>query len=173
MGTPVTVPRNRRVAPPRRQTGRAAAELHPSPGTKALAGTFGRRGGGAKTRTGKSAPTVTVADGQALSIDALCQLASGAPFDREATATAITALRLLDEARLRRGLTMARRHGLPAVAVVMATPLSECRWDGRVPEETVRAQHLRVRQAVPLLLDEGFDHITHVLCTRSSRNEQE
>jgi predicted kinase len=137
--------------------------------------------------------------GQALSIDALCQLASGDPYDHEATAAAVSALHLLAESRLRRGLTvivdavnilaadrrplvaMARRHGLPAVAVVMATPLGEClarnarrpvpapgrRWGSRVPEETVRAQYREVQQALPLLTAEGF---AHVICARASRN---
>lgn len=131
---------------------------------------------------------------QALSIDALCQLASGDPYDHEATADAVSALRLLAEARLRRGLTvivdavnilaadrrplvaMARRHGLPAAAVVMATPLGEClarnarrpapapgrRWGSRVPEETVRAQYRQVQQAIPLLAAEGFAQV--VIC---------
>jgi predicted kinase len=136
---------------------------------------------------------------QALSIDALCQLASGDPYDPEATAAAVSALHLLAEARLRRGLTvivdavnilaadrrplvaMARRHGIPAVAVVMATPLGEClarnarrpvpapgrRWGGRVPEATVRAQYRQARQALPLLAAEGF---AHVIWARAGQN---
>lgn len=145
--------------------------------------------------SGKStlARQMTGAGDQALSIDALCQLASGDPYDPEATAAAISALHLLAEARLRRGLTaivdavnilaadrrplvdMARRHGLPAVAVVMATPLSEClarnarrpapaagrHWGSRVPEETVRAQYRQARQTVPLLAAEGFSHVIY------------
>ncbi|MGH3126004.1 MAG: AAA family ATPase [Streptosporangiaceae bacterium] len=139
---------------------------------------------------------------QALSIDALCQLASGDPYDPEATAAAVSALHLLAESRLRRGLTvivdavnildadrrplvdMARRHGLPAAAVVMATPLSEClarnarrpipvpgrRWGSRVPEETVRAQYRQVRQALPLLAAEGF---AHVICARASQDGED
>lgn len=130
---------------------------------------------------------------QALSIDALCQLASGDPYDPDAAAAAVSALHLLAEARLRNGLTvivdavnilaaerrplvnMARRHGLPAVAVVMATPLSEClarnarrpapaagrRWGSRVPEETVRAQYRQAQQALPLLAAEGFGHVIY------------
>lgn len=130
---------------------------------------------------------------QALSIDALCQLASGDPYDPEATAAAVAALHLLAGSRLRSRLTvivdavnvlaaerrplvdMARRHGIPAVAVVMATPLGEClgrnarrpaaapgrRWGSRVPEETVRAQYRQVQQALPLLAAEGF---TRIIC---------
>jgi predicted kinase len=146
--------------------------------------------------SGKStiARQMAVDGDQALSIDALCQLASGDPYDHEATAAAISALHLLAGARLRRGLTvivdavnilpadrrplvaMARRHGLPAVAVVMATPLSEClarnarrpapaagrRWGSRVPEGTVRAQHRQAQQALPLLAAEGFGHVIYV-----------
>lgn len=136
---------------------------------------------------------------QSLSIDALCQLASGDPYDPEATAAAVAALHLLAESRMRSGLTvvvdavnvlpaerrplvgMARRHGLPAAAVVMATPLGEClarnarrpaaapgrRWGSRVPEETVRAQYRQVQEALPLLAAEGF---ALIICARASRN---
>lgn len=153
---------------------------------------IGAAGSGKSTLAGQMA----AAGDQVLSIDALCQLASGDPYDREATAAAISALHLLAEARLRRGLTvivdaantlaadrrplvaMARRHGRPAVAVIMATPLSEClarnarrpapapgrRWGSRVPEETVRAQYRQAQQALPLLAAEGLGH---VICARA------
>ena len=139
---------------------------------------------------------------QALSIDALCQLVSGDPYDREATAAAFSALHLLAGARLNRRFTvvvdavsilsadrqplvdMARGHGLPAAAVVMATPLGVClsrnarrpapvtgrRWGSRVPEETVRAQYREAQQALPLLAAEGFDLI---ICARTSRDGDE
>ena len=126
-----------------------------------------------------------------LSIDELCQLAGRDPYDDVAAAAAVEALHVLAGARLRRGLSviadgvhvlpgdrrllaaMARRYGVPAVAVVMSTPLEAClernarrpaepagrRWGSRVPEEAVRDQHALVLRSVPGLAAEGFDPV--------------
>jgi predicted kinase len=134
-----------------------------------------------------------------LSVDELCQLAGRDPYDEVAAAAAVEALLVLAGARLRRGLSviadgvhvlpgdrrplaaMARRYGVPAVAVVMVTPLETClernarrpapaagrRWGSRVPEETVRGQHALVLRSVPGLAAEGFDP---VICARTSQN---
>lgn len=139
--------------------------------------------------SGKSslARQIAAADSQVLSSDCLRRVVSGNPNDQDATAEAMAGLHLLAEARLRRGLTtivdatnveaaarlplisMARRHGVPVLAVVMTTPLGECltrnarrpgpapgaRWGRRVPEPALRAQYLHAQRALPLLASEG------------------
>jgi predicted kinase len=132
-----------------------------------------------------------VGGGRVLSLDALREAVSGSSNDQEATGDAVAALHLLAGARLRRRLAtvidatnveasarapllaMARRHGVPAVAVVMATPLATClarnqarpgpppgaRWGRRVPEQVVRAQHADLLRALPALAGEGFTQV--------------
>ena len=130
-------------------------------------------------------------DGQVLSLDALRGAVAGDPCDQGATADAVTILHLLVEARLRRRLTtvvdatnvqaharkpllgIARRCAVPAVAVVVDTPVAAClarngarpgpapgaRWGRRVPEAAVREQHTQLRQSLRSLTREGFAQV--------------
>lgn len=63
-------------------------------------------------------------------------------------------------------LDRARRHGVPTVALLVATPVSVCvarqqdRPDNRrVPQAVVKAQHAAIVAAFPGLPGEGFDHV--------------
>lgn len=148
---------------------------------------------------GKSTLARQLADSedQVLSLDRLRAVVSGDECDQGSTADAVAALHLLAEARLRRGLAtvvdatnvdasarrplldMARRHAMPAVAVVVDTPLATClarnelrpgprpgaRWGRRVPAPVVRAQHRRLSGALSALAAEGF---ARVLVTRGA-----
>ena len=78
------------------------------------------------------------------------------------------------QARVRTELAeMGRAADVPCVAVTVVTPLPVClarnearpgpaadaRWELRVPEPTVRAQHAQVMAALPLLRSEGFSRV--------------
>ncbi|MGW6247938.1 AAA family ATPase [Streptomyces roseolus] len=134
--------------------------------------------------SGKSTFASTWAPSQVLELDAFRAMISDFAGDQGATADAVTALRTVLEARLARkrmtildathveravraGLVQAaRRHGVPAVAVLMGTPVSLCvirqtarTPDRAVPADTVRAQHAAAVTAYPGLRAEGFDHV--------------
>jgi predicted kinase len=129
--------------------------------------------------------------GQVISLDALRGQVSGDPCDQAATSDAVVVLQLLLRARLRRWLptvvdatnadpadrasllAAARDHQMPAVAVVMATPLASClarnaarpgpppgaRWGPRVPEPVLRRQFWQIQAGLPGLRAEGFTQV--------------
>lgn len=123
---------------------------------------------------------------QVLSSDAFRAMVSDDPTDQDATADAFRLLHAAARARLRRGrltvvdatnvvpsarsalLSVARRYGRPAVAIVFDRPLEVClawnaaRGERRVPESTVRHHHRLFERAVPGLADEGFGRIYRV-----------
>ncbi|MFH9958997.1 AAA family ATPase [Streptomyces roseolus] len=134
--------------------------------------------------SGKSTLASTWPSTQVLELDAFRAMVSDEPGDQAATADAVAALRTVLEARLTRKKTTvvdathceravraglvqaARRHGVPAVAVLMGTPVSLCvirqtarTPDRAVPADTVRAQHTAAVTAFPGLRGEGFDHV--------------
>jgi predicted kinase len=122
-----------------------------------------------------------------LGLDALRAAVSGNESDQDATGDAVAALHLLARARLSRRLTtvidatnvtaqarqplldLARQHGVPAVALVLATTLQTCLARNkarpgppegggrRVPEHAVRSQHhARLLLSPAALAAEGF-----------------
>ncbi|MER5973300.1 ATP-binding protein [Streptomyces sp. NPDC002055] len=134
--------------------------------------------------SGKSTWASTWPDTQVLELDHFRALVSDEPGCQEATADAVFALQAVLEARLaRRKMTVidstnteaavrtglvqtARRHGVPAVALLVSTPASVCverqadrSPDRAVPEDVVRRQHAEVVAAFPGLRDEGFQHV--------------
>ncbi|MGW3376528.1 AAA family ATPase [Streptomyces hydrogenans] len=134
--------------------------------------------------SGKSTFASTWNPSQVLELDHFRAMVSDEPGDQQATADAVAAMRTVLEARLARKKTTvvdatnceravraglvqaARRHGVPAVAVLMGTPVSLCvirqtarTPDRAVPADTVRAQHAAAVTAYPGLRGEGFDHV--------------
>ncbi|MGW8780186.1 AAA family ATPase [Streptomyces sp. NPDC055796] len=134
--------------------------------------------------SGKSTFASTWSPSQVLELDAFRAMVSDEAGDQATTADAVAALRTVLESRLTRrkttvidatncekavraGLVQAvRRHGVPAVAVLMGTPVSLCvnrqtarTPDRAVPADTVRAQHAAAVTAFPGLRAEGFDHV--------------
>ena len=123
---------------------------------------------------------------QVLSSDAFRAMVSDDPGDQDATADAFRLLHATARARLRRGrltvvdatnvvpsaraalLTVAKRYGRPAVAIVFDRPLEVClawnaaRAERRVPESTVRHHHRLLERAVPGLAGEGFTRVLPV-----------
>jgi predicted kinase len=125
---------------------------------------------------------------QVLSLDAYRALVSDDETDQDATADAVRVLHTVLAARLRRGLMtvvdatnveatarrplldLATAHGVPAVAVVVDTPLSlararnatrpgprgNTRWGRRVPAAVITEQHRQLRASIPRLREEGF-----------------
>jgi predicted kinase len=150
----------------------------------------GPAGSGKSTLARQAEPST----GRVLSLDALRAVVSGDEWNQDATGDAVAALHLLADARLRRRLAtlidatnveararrpllaMARRHGVPATAVVLATSLEDClarnaarpgpapgaRWGRRVPEALVRRQHDQLCQALPSLTAEGLARV--IMC---------
>ncbi|MFJ6053641.1 AAA family ATPase [Streptomyces sp. NPDC092307] len=133
---------------------------------------------------GKSTLASTWPASQVLSLDALRETVSDDAGDQDATGDAVAALHLLLEARMRRRrftvvdatnvtpatraplLAAAKRHNMPAVAVLVSTPVSVCverqapRPANRtVPDDTVRAQHTAMVRSHPKLLSEGFNEV--------------
>ncbi|MGW3521460.1 AAA family ATPase [Streptomyces hydrogenans] len=134
--------------------------------------------------SGKSTFASTWNPSQVLELDHFRAMVSDEPGDQQATADAVAAMRTVLEARLARKKTTvvdatnceravraglvqaARRHGVPAVAVLMGTLVSLCvirqtarTPDRAVPADTVRAQHAAAVTAYPGLRGEGFDHV--------------
>lgn len=131
---------------------------------------------------------------QILSLDALRGWVSDEECDQAATGDAVTVLHALAAARLSRRLTtvidatnvetvvrrrlveLAAARDVPAVAIVIDTPLAVClarnatrpgprdgaRWGRRVPADVVIAQHQQLRASLWHLPAEGFAEIlTH------------
>lgn len=149
----------------------------PDPAMVALIGPAGA----GKTTFARLWPATSV-----LELDACRALVSDAG-DQDATADAVAVQQLLLEARLSRRrttildstntrsdirqdlITRAHRHGLPAIAVALATPLEVCRArnaarppNRRVPDAALVDQHAAVQQCLNHLADEGFDQV-HIL----------
>ncbi|MFF4534100.1 AAA family ATPase [Streptomyces sp. NPDC001407] len=133
---------------------------------------------------GKSALAGTWPASQVLSLDALRGAVSDDPGCQEATDDAVDVLQLLLERRMARKLNTvidatnverevraglvaaAKRHHMPAVAVVVATPPSVCvdRQRSRpanrtVPDDVVRVQHKAMVHSTPRLANEGFNQV--------------
>jgi predicted kinase len=133
---------------------------------------------------GKSTLARTWPASQVLSLDGLRGVVSDDPGRQDATADAADVLKVILERRMARKLNTvidatnveqpvrvelvmaAKRHGMPTVAVVVATPLSVClerqgpRPDNRrVPEDVVRAQHQAMVHSHQRLAAEGFNTI--------------
>ncbi|MEW2577757.1 ATP-binding protein [Streptomyces syringium] len=133
---------------------------------------------------GKSTLARTWPASQVLSLDALRGVVSDDPGRQDATADAADVLKLVLERRMARKLNTvidatnceqhirvelvmaAKRHGMPTVAVILATPLDVClerqgpRPDNRrVPEDIVRSQHQAVVHSHQRLAAEGFNTI--------------
>ncbi|MEU8489301.1 ATP-binding protein [Streptomyces sp. NPDC048641] len=133
---------------------------------------------------GKSTLARTWPASQVLSLDGLRGTVSDDPGDQEATGDAADVLKLILERRMARHLNTvidatnveqpvrvelvmaAKRHGMPTVAVVVATPLDVClqrqspRPDSRrVPEDVVRAQHQAMVHSHQRLTAEGFNTV--------------
>lgn len=133
---------------------------------------------------GKSTLASTWPASQILSLDTLRGTVSDDPGRQDATADAADVLKLILERRMARKLNTvidatnveqpvreelvaaAKRHGMPTVAVVVATPLPVCleRQDTRpanrrVPEDVVRAQHQARIHSHQRLAAEGFNTI--------------
>ncbi|GGP80452.1 ATP-binding protein [Streptomyces melanogenes] len=133
---------------------------------------------------GKSTLARTWPASQVLSLDALRGTVSDDPGDQGATADAADVLKLILERRMARRLNTvidatnveqavrvelvraAKRHGMPAAAVLVATPLPVCLErqglrpaNRRVPEDTVRSQHQAMVHSHQRLAAEGFNTI--------------
>ncbi|MER5509350.1 ATP-binding protein [Streptomyces sp. NPDC002766] len=133
---------------------------------------------------GKSTLAATWPASQVLSLDALRGAVSDDCGCQEATGDAVDVLHLLLERRMaRRKFTVvdatnvtreareplvaaAKRHNMPVIAVLVATPASVCverqvpRPANRtVPGDTVRAQHQMMVHSHPTLLAEGFNEV--------------
>ncbi|RYP87472.1 LLM class flavin-dependent oxidoreductase [Nocardioides guangzhouensis] len=122
---------------------------------------------------------------EVVSSDALRGVVGSGPHDLDASADAFALLETIVAARLGRGLTTVvdtlgleperrrawlaagRAAGLPAVAVLLATPDGECRRrnaarDRPVPAPVLAAQLTRVRAVADELVDEGWDVVREV-----------
>lgn len=133
---------------------------------------------------GKSTLARTWPASQVLSLDALRGVVGDDPGRQDTTGDAADVLKLILERRMARKLNTvidatnveqsvrvelvmaAKRHGMPTVAVVVATPLSVClkrqgpRPDNRrVPEDVVRSQHQAMTYSHQRLAAEGFNTI--------------
>lgn len=133
---------------------------------------------------GKSTLARTWPASQVLSLDALRGTVSDDFGDQSATGDAVDVLKLILERRMARKLNTvidatnveqsvrvelvmsAKRHGMPTVAVIVATSLNLClerqgsRPDNRrVPEDVVRAQHQAMVHSHQRLAAEGFNTV--------------
>ncbi|MER8226038.1 ATP-binding protein [Streptomyces sp. NPDC094143] len=133
---------------------------------------------------GKSTLARTWPASQILSLDGLRGMVSDDPGRQDATADAADVLKLVLEHRMARKLNTvidatnveqsvrselvmaAKRHSMPTVAVIVATPLPVClerqrpRPDNRrVPDDVVRAQHQAMVHSHQRLAGEGFNTV--------------
>jgi predicted kinase len=136
-----------------------------------------------------------------LSLDVCRAEIAGDPADQEATPEAVQLLHQLLRHRCRVGLStvvdatnvnaghraplveLAAAAHLPAVAVVLNTPLQVCldrqrdrlgplpgrRWGRRVPDDVVIAQHAAATSSIPALPGEGFTSV-YVISRRGRDN---
>ncbi|MFD6471154.1 AAA family ATPase [Streptomyces goshikiensis] len=134
--------------------------------------------------SGKSTLARTWPASQVLSLDGLRGVVSDDPGDQGATGDAADVLKLILEHRMARKLntvidatnveqpvrvelvTAAKRHGMPTVAVIVATSLDVClERQGprpatrRVPEDVVRAQYQAMVHSHQRLAAEGFNTV--------------
>ncbi|GGQ47727.1 AAA family ATPase [Streptomyces mutabilis] len=134
--------------------------------------------------SGKSTLARTWQASQVLSLDDLRGTVSDDPGRQDATADAADVLKLILERRMARKLNTvidatnveqsvrvelvmaAKRHGMPTVAVIVATPLPVCLErqgprpaNRRVPEDVVRAQHQAMVASHQRLAAEGFNTV--------------
>ncbi|MEV8297823.1 ATP-binding protein [Streptomyces rochei] len=134
--------------------------------------------------SGKSTLARTWPASQVLSLDDLRGAVSDDPGDQGATGDAADVLKLILERRMARKLNTvidatnveqsvrvelvmaAKRHGMPTVAVIVATPLPVCLErqgprlaNRRVPEDVVRAQHQAMVASHQRLAAEGFNTV--------------
>ncbi|MGW8065958.1 AAA family ATPase [Streptomyces ziwulingensis] len=134
--------------------------------------------------SGKSTLARTWPASQVLSLDDLRGTVSDDPGRQDATADAADVLKLILERRMARKLNTvidatnveqsvrvelvmaAKRHGMPTVAVIVATPLPVCLErqgprpaNRRVPEDVVRAQHQAMVASHQRLAAEGFNTV--------------
>ncbi len=134
--------------------------------------------------SGKSTLARTWPASQVLSLDDLRGTVSDDPGDQGATGDAADVLKLTLERRMARKLNTvidatnveqsvrvelvmaAKRHGMPTVAVIVATPLPVCLErqgprpaNRRVPEDVVRAQHQAMVASHQRLAAEGFNTV--------------
>ncbi|WP_309030920.1 ATP-binding protein [Streptomyces alfalfae] len=134
--------------------------------------------------SGKSTLARTWPASQVLSLDDLRGTVSDDPGDQGATGDAADVLKLILERRMARKLNTvidatnveqsvrvelvmaAKRHGMPTVAVIVATPLPVCLErqgprpaNRRVPEDVVRAQHQAMVASHQRLAAEGFNTV--------------
>ncbi|MFD3821897.1 AAA family ATPase [Streptomyces sp. NPDC058625] len=134
--------------------------------------------------SGKSTLARTWPASQVLSLDALRGTVSDDPGRQDATTDAADVLKLILERRMARKLNTvidatnieqsvrvelvmaAKRHGMPTVAVIVATPLPVCLErqgprpaNRRVPEDVVRAQHQAMVASHQRLAAEGFNTV--------------
>jgi predicted kinase len=135
--------------------------------------------------SGKSTAARGWAEHQVLSSDRFRLMAADDPHDQAATADALDLLHRALAARMRRRLTtvvdatnvlpehrqrllaQAWDHGVPVVAVVMATPLAECMRrnaarDRPVPAAVVRLMHGQLAAGLSRLAEEGFAEVVVV-----------
>ncbi|GGX58414.1 ATP-binding protein [Streptomyces chartreusis] len=133
---------------------------------------------------GKSVLADTWPPSQVVSLDGLRGVMADDCGDQSATADAVDAMLLIVNRRLARGLNTvvdatsvfaddrallidaAKTHNMPAIAVLVSTPLSVClerqqtRTANRsVPESVVTAQHQAMVHSHPNLLSEGFNDV--------------
>ncbi|MEG9551385.1 ATP-binding protein [Streptomyces baarnensis] len=133
---------------------------------------------------GKSTLAATWPTSQVLSLDALREAVSDDAGDQDATGDAVDALHLILERRMaRRRFTVidatnvsraarepliaaAKRHNMPAIAVMVTTPASVCVERQRprpanrtVPNDTVHQQHKAMVHSHPQLKAEGFNEV--------------
>ncbi|MGF0167575.1 ATP-binding protein (plasmid) [Streptomyces albidoflavus] len=133
---------------------------------------------------GKSTLARTWPASQVLSLDSLRGTVSDDPGDQAATADAADVLKLILERRMARRLNTvvdatnveeavrvelvmtAKKYGVPAVAVVVSTPLSLCLQrqgprpaNRRVPDVVVRRQHEAMTFSHQNLAREGFTQV--------------
>jgi predicted kinase len=133
---------------------------------------------------GKSTLAATWPASQVLSLDAMREAVSDDAGDQAASGDAVAALHLILEARMaRRRFTVidatnvtasarrplvaaAKRHNMPVIAVMVATPAPVCVERQRprpanrtVPADTVLTQHKAMVHSHPQLLSEGFNEV--------------
>ncbi|WP_331725505.1 ATP-binding protein (plasmid) [Streptomyces sp. NBC_01102] len=133
---------------------------------------------------GKSTLAATWPASQVLSLDALREAVSDDAGDQDATGDAVDVLHLLLERRMARRrftaidatnvsraareplVAAAKRHNMPAIAVMVTTPASVCveRQGPRpanrtVPNDTVHQQHKAMVHSHPQLKAEGFNEV--------------